>query len=95
MARAPRSADHLILGEILNEWVFGDAALASNTAARVLGQERDEGVRERALTVLSELGSVPLEPLLRCAASAGHPDLRVRALQSAEGGRRRAIRVVR
>lgn len=59
----------------------GDAALASNTAARVLGQERDEGVLERALTVLSEQESVPLEPLLRFAASHGHPDLRVRALQ--------------
>jgi hypothetical protein len=38
-------------------------------------------VLDRALTVLFEVESVPLEPLLRFAASDGHPALRVRALQ--------------
>ena len=59
----------------------GDTARASSTASRVLAQERDPEVLERALTVLSDQESVPLEPLLLFASSQGEASLRVRSLQ--------------
>ena len=59
----------------------GEAERASSTAARALETERNPDVLERALTVLSEQSSVPLDPLLRFAASQNQASLRVRALQ--------------
>ena len=59
----------------------GDAARISSTASRVLEEERNADVLERALTVLSDQSSVPLDPLLRFAASQSQTSLRVRALQ--------------
>src|SRR5262245_8722683 len=58
----------------------GDAESAVATAAEVLARDRDEAVLDRALAVLGEQDTMPLEPVLRFAAGDGDPDLRMRAL---------------
>ena len=54
----------------------GNADAASSTAAEVLARESDAGVLDRALAVLSEQETMPLDPVLRFAGGDGDPDLR-------------------
>jgi Esterase-like activity of phytase len=58
----------------------GDSEATSTTAAEVLAHERDAGVLDRALAVLSEQEAMPLDPVLRFAGGDGDPGLRMRAL---------------
>jgi len=59
----------------------GDEALARDTALEVLRRDGDERVLARALTVLSDLERVPLDPILKFAATNRGAYLRVQALE--------------
>ena len=66
------------LEELSNQ---GDERAAAQVAFDVLERERDPELLETALGGLVGLTSVPVEPLLRFAASQRDPDLRVQALE--------------
>ena len=59
----------------------GNLKLAVETALEVLERERDSEVLESALDLLLGAESVPLDPILKLAASAREVELRVQALE--------------
>ena len=57
-----------------------DQRAALDAVVEVLGRESNPGLLERALDIVSSEGALPLEPVLRLAASNPEPRVRIKAL---------------